>query len=397
MSKILFIGPQNVISNDDGGKQGILGSLESFTEYTEVYYSFPVLDIQLVDYQAYFKKNINVLPFELNTEDKLVTYIKSLFTHIPFKFYKYYSKGYAKQLVEFINSNNIKVIILHHSHMGVYNKYIKSKTTAKIYLREHNIEYELVKMFCKNTKNIIYKILSFYEYIKTKHYETLLWKNVEESFFVSDNDYKIAKKINKNVFCIYNGIKFNEFQITINYGTYFLFSGSLKTIQNLLSLKWFLKKVWFNLPKSIYSKYPLFITGTMKNDVLDLLKIKESQCEKYNIHLKGYVDNYLKILDKSFALVSPSLIGSGIRVKVIEAMSRKKIIFCTHLDVEMMEKLQDLHNIVEFNNASDFQNKLSLLENRITYRDIVNNGYTYVHEELTWDIHAKKILQRIGM
>ena len=204
--KVLLIAPQDVIPPTDGGKVGIFHPVKYLAQKYEVYLAFPMPklsdEIKTEIISKYAVYNIKAIPFELNTSDNYFFYIKNIFSKIPFKMAKYFKKNFLSELKEIIKKENINIVHINHSHVGKYAIELKKEfPDLKIFLREHNIEYQIVKQYSNIQKNIFLKIFAYFEYLKTKRYEISLWDKFNQVFFISNTDLEEAKKYNH---------KFNE-------------------------------------------------------------------------------------------------------------------------------------------------------------------------------------------
>ena len=398
--KILCIAPQNPLPYTDGGKIGIFFPLKYLAQYSDLYFSCPVKQIDESDIENYSKYNINFYPFTLNTEDNYWLFFKSLFTPRSFKLTKYYNKKYFVYLKKLIKENNIEILWINSLHMAIYAiKLKKIYPHLKIYLREHNIEYKLVKQYSQNCKNIFIKIISYFEYLKTKAYEINMWKKFDKTYFISDSDLAIAKKYGdystENL--IYDGVEI-ENDINLNFEEHsFIFTGSLASFQNKNNLHNFIEKIW----KHFITQYPnnkLYITGNSDSILEKKLRLSLTELNKLNIYNLGFVDNIKKTIRSKKYIISPTLYGSGIRLKVLEGLSLKRPIFVLDTDFLMCKKFKDMENIVHYSNIDNFSNKYLLLENNTDlYNKICNNGFLLAKEVFNWDNYVKKLLKDFAL
>ena len=147
--KLLYIAPQNPYPPVDGGKIGIYYPLIYMSKYFDVYFAFPYgnLSISLRDIEKHFAiKKIKVLPFPHNTKQDVKYLLKNFFKKVPFKWDKYYSKYFQKEIEKLIIQENINLIWVSAPHMARYAIEARKKfPKIKIFLREHNIEFKLVE------------------------------------------------------------------------------------------------------------------------------------------------------------------------------------------------------------------------------------------------------------
>lgn len=394
--KILCIAPQNPFPYTDGGKIGIFFPIKYLAKYSELYFSCPVQAFTNEDIENYKKYDINFYPYKLNTNDNYWLYATSLFTRRSYKLNKYYDKKYLEYLKKIVIKNSIEILWINSLHMAVYALKLKKQyPNLKIYLREHNIEYELVKQYTQSCNNIFMKLISYFEYLKTKKYETKIWTKFDKVYFISDSDLTIAKKYGKysTENLIYDGVEIED-NMNENYEEKsFIFTGSLSSFQNRQNLKNFIENIW----KNFIIQYPdckLYLTGNTDDILEKKLKLTLKELNELNIYNLGFVDNIKATIKSKKYIVSPTLYGSGIRLKVLEGLSLKRPIFVLDTDFYMCNKFKDMNNIIHYSNIDDFSGKYLLLEiNKNLYDKICINGFNISQEIFSWDTYVKKLLK----
>ena len=100
------------------------------------------------------------------------------------------------------------------------------------------------------------------------------------------------------------------------------FIGALNWEPNLDGLKWFLKEVWPHVIKS-HPDAQLFIAGRGASDEI------AGQMRGINVIFMGEVDDARTFMESMTVLIAPLFAGSGLRIKIIEAMSLGKTVVVT--------------------------------------------------------------------
>ena len=246
---VLFISHIDAYPYKFGGQIGIFFPLIYFANKCNVFFAFLTKDNTDYAKEKYKEFNIKPIPLVLNTEDNYFKYPLSMFSKLSFKFSKFYRKNFMEQLCNVIKNNDIDTVWCFAAQTSNYGVELKKRFPhLKIYLREHNIEYKLVKQYSIGTTNLVMKLIAYYEYLKTKIYEINVWKKFDKVFFISDTDLATAKKYNKNFDdsnLIYDGMQLceNNENIEVEKNS-FIFTGSFTTFQNENNLKYFIKNIW---------------------------------------------------------------------------------------------------------------------------------------------------------
>ncbi len=298
--------------------------------------------------------------------------MKSIFSKKPFSIYKYKSKDFVQKLTDKSN-NSYDIIYFDHLPMCVYLDLVRNLwPDTRIILDEHNCESVITKRKEKETKKIGKKIFLKLETIKLEKFEAESIKHVTKTIVLSNADYASLKTLLNRDFIHEiipigvqdRGLKKNNNNTELN----ILFIGTLTWEPNNLGLIWFLKEVIPIIEKERLS-YHLYIVG--KNPSNDVRKI----CEKYKdrITITGYVESVDEYYDKCDLAIVPLFIGSGQRVKLIEAFSKGMPAISTEIGAEGLEYINN-KNIVIANNKNDFARAIFLMEDEELRFNIGNNA-----------------------
>jgi len=389
--KILYLSPQNVIPANDGGKIGIYYPIKELAKKNKLFFAY----IGKNNRKDYEKLQINSINFEKNVTDNPIILIRNLFSKIPFKMEKYFDKRFFKILLNLVEREKIDVVISSHSHMAMYALKIKDNfPNIKIILREHNIEYELVKEYYQFQKNILLKTIAFWQYRKTKIYEISLWEKFDSVIFISDNDKKEALKYlefnDKKYKVIYDGYNIKKTSKNIKKEkNSFIFTGSLRTIQNQVNLKKFIDEIWIKFI-SDNKNYKLYITGNSDEVLSKQLNRSIQELNQLNIINLGFVNNIDEVIMSKEYFISPTYIGSGIRIKILHALSLGMIVFASEKDCNMVKYFKDMENILCFKDYNSFKDKLYALTHK-QKEMISENARMLVFNELNWSNYIKKM------
>ncbi len=261
--------------------------------------------------------------------------LKSLVSVLPFAIYKYQSSEMNNIISEY-SRNEYDIIYLDHLPMCVYLKKVKSIWVgAKIILDEHNCETLISKRKATESNHIVKKVFFKYEAYKLEKFEADSILNVNQTIVLSSEDYNFLKRLTKKDFDYSiipiavpdKGIK--KCSSSNGKALNILFVGTLTWEPNNAGLIWFLKNVLPIIEKKALD-YHLYIIG--KNPSETVVKLCGAFGDK--ITITGYVnslDDYYDICD---CAIVPLFIGSGQRVKLIEAFSKGMPAISTKIGAE---------------------------------------------------------------
>lgn len=209
---------------------------------------------------------------------------------------------------------NPDAVILEWTNTVILAKEIKKIfPDSKFVASEHDVTfvgYERKKEYYKGLKKLLWKI----KYVNEKRIELDSLKMCE---LVLPHNAD-----NRNVL-VNEGIDLNKIMGLVPYYNNMsecnrnsnqkdiLFFGAMARMENSLSALWFIDNV---LPLLSDIDIRFVVLGSNPTEEL---KAKESE----RVHVTGFVDAVEPYFEKSMCLVAPLVLGAGIKVKVLEAMS----------------------------------------------------------------------------
>ena len=393
--KILIISPQNPYPPIDGGKIGIFCPIKHLLKHG-VQVSICYFDKDLR--KDIEKIGIKAFPCKLDTSDSLVKVVKNLVKKAPFKMQKYHSKKCIEHIFQIIESEKPDIVQVQHSHMGYYGIEVKKRFDLPIVLREHNIESELVKQFSKNVRFPL-NVLAQWQFNKTRKYEAHLWAEFDKIIFISPNDLEIAlqrnPKIKQKATFIVDGFQLEGELPVINKRDphSLIFSANWKAPQNLHSAKWFIHQIWPYLKVKI-PELNLWLTGQGEDRLLRVLKLNRTSLKKEDIHSLGFVEDINATITSKQIFISPTIMGSGVRLKILHAFSLGMPVICTSIDAKSLPYLKHRENVMVANTPGEWANAINeLLHDQILREKISNNAKLLVMNYYNWDRYMKEVME----
>lgn len=285
--------------------------------------------------------------------------IKSLFSLFPFSVYKYQSKEMEDKIKEKLKFH-YDVLYFDHLPMCVYLKFARKLwPDAKIILDEHNCETIITKRKAEETNNVFKRIFLLLEYFKLEKFEVNSIKHVDKTIVLSGTDYNTLKRMSRQEFShsiIPIGVQDRGIKkFSNNTALNILFIGTLTWEPNNAGLIWFLREVMPIIENT--TSFHLYVVG--KNPSEEVASLCESYKDK--ITLTGYVDFVDVYYDKCDVTIVPLFIGSGQRVKIIEAFSKGMPAVSTSIGAEGLNVV-DKENILIADTVESFKDALLKLK-----------------------------------
>lgn len=312
--------------------------------------------------------------------------IKSIFSFYPLTVLKFEDSRMKKLINDLRKKNNYDVIYIDHLQLSIYLK--EGFRELKI-LDEHNCESMIMKRTFLEEKNILKKIFLGLEYKKLNRFESKQLNKVDKIIVLSKEDRDTLLKISdtkKNKYSIipipiecnfYKKSNFIEDKNKVR----IMFLGTLSWNPNREAILWFLK----NVMPELDNRYELYIVGKdPSKDVLDLSnKFK-------NVKITGYVNDVNEYIELCDIMIVPIFIGSGLRVKILEALGKGIPVISTNIGAEGIA-VNNNKEIIFANNKDEFIKGLIKLEDDNYYLSIKKNGRSLYEKEYSFDAISSKV------
>lgn len=156
------------------------------------------------------------------------------------------------------------------------------------------------------------------------------------------------------------------------------FIGSLDYRPNKDAVRWFVESIWPRIRAEMTEASMLVIGRCPPPRIVDL-------CKRTGIHLHPDVPDTRPFLAEASLVVSPIRIGSGTRLKILEAMASARCVVSTTIGAEGLDVRNGEH-IVIADDPADFAWKVvSLLRDPIRRQELAYAGRSFVESRFGWD------------
>ncbi|OFX22806.1 MAG: hypothetical protein A2041_02005 [Bacteroidetes bacterium GWA2_31_9b] len=342
-----------------------------------------------LDSSDLLEKKIELIGVKVNTKISLFKLLKNLFfSKIPYNLERFISIDFAEKLTSLLKEKKWDIIQIEGLYVLSYIDLIRKNSLGKIVYRPHNIEYKIWEENANCSKSIIKTVYFGILAKRLKNFELNLLNTYDIVLPISNSDADFYKENgnNKPILVSPFGVNVREFKSyfvqpeKLNTNSTILFIGALDWIPNQQGLTWFIDKC-FPLIVNLIPNVELIIAG--RNAPKWYFKKFNSK----NINFIGQVNNAYEFLSKSGPVIAPLFSGSGMRVKIIEAMALKKAIVTTTKGAEGIDGLNP-NNILIADNANIFAEMVvKLLRNN----DLQNNMGNLAHKLIIEQYSVEKI------
>lgn len=290
----------------------------------------------------YFKLDMQNLPAELkhykeihsvevdNTIRKWDAF-KNLFSKESYHISRFQSDGFAQKLLELISTQKFDIIQLETLYLAPYYDLIKENSDAIIVMRAHNIEHEIWDRITEQIDFIPKKLYLSYLSKKLKKFEVDRLNKYDFLVAITERDLDRFKSLGYKNGCLAIPVGFDLTKYEPDYSAFqnpiaLSFIGSLDWMPNTEGLNWFLESVWPKL-KAKYPELEFHFTGRNAPAEMRNLRIPGVYYHNQVVNAKAFTQKYPISIVPLFA-------GSGIKVKILEAMALGRVVISSSIGLE---------------------------------------------------------------
>lgn len=217
---------------------------------------------------------------------------------------KYKQEGYAPD-----------VIVLQWTQMAFLIGIIKKVfPNAKYIVIEEDVTFLAYRRFYKYYKNPIKKLMFYLMYHVVKYLELKAVCMSDKTVCSNEKDKKLLWSTGIDKQKVINIVPYYQNMSEVEYkGTSkdIIFYGAMGRMENHMSAVWFLENVF---PKLKDQRVRFLVIGGGPKDELRAY-------ENERVKIMGYVDDLTPYFSSGLCLAAPLVLGAGIKVKILEAMS----------------------------------------------------------------------------
>jgi glycosyltransferase involved in cell wall biosynthesis len=265
---------------------------------------------------AFQELNTDKLTFQgisIDTKIKVLPAFISLLTQKSYHTKRFLHVHVEKILLDKLSSQNYDVVIFESLYAAIYTPYIRSIFKGKICYRSHNIEFRIWEDLAKNEKNSL-KAWYVNQLAKSlEKEERSIWNQVDVILPISIGDTAFIKQSTKTkVQYLPSSMPKNNQEIVWTENR-LCFLGAFDWEPNVEAVKWFIDSIFPVLLKE-NPDLEFHVAGRKSIEIL-------SDYKRKNVVIHGFVADPLQFMAEHGLFVAGLQSGSGIKMKILEAMS----------------------------------------------------------------------------
>ena len=319
--------------------------------------------------------------------DQLWHLLKSLFSLEAFTLRRRYSKEIKRAVIQLSKENKINAVICDSVYQSLNMPFDPRIRTV---LYEHNIESIILKRYAINESNIFKKMLAFIEYFKMSNFQKKIWKKFDYIIACSSLEKKHIEQRAKNtkVFVVNNGVDVEYFDVTSHKSpvtskkgnSSLIYTGKIDWFPNRDAVLYLFSEIYPIIKKKV-ENVSLFVVGNNPSE-----NIKNYAQHDTSIRVTGYVDDVRPFVERSAVYIVPLRIGSGTRLKILEALSMKKAVVSTSIGCEGLDVEDGKHLLIRDDPHEFAEAVVELLRNEELRKTLGEAGRRLVEEKYDWGV-----------
>lgn len=277
---------------------------------------------------------------------------RNLFDNKSYIIQRFIADEFRPKLIQILSEHVFDIVHVDGLPPSAYIDVIRAHSKAKISMRAHNVEHVIWERIVKEEKNPLKKFYLNLQSKRLRDYETNVFSKCDVVMAISRDDERIIRESSPaaTTIIVPAGMDIEETFARGNDNTDLFFIGSFDWLPNLQGIEWFFDKVWGKVRQS-FPNLRLAIAG--KNMPESILKLKIE-----NVIILGEVPDAKQFILENGIMIVPLVSGSGIRIKIVEAMALGKTIIATTIAAEGLG-LTDGENILIANNGIGFAGQIN--------------------------------------
>jgi len=322
-----------------------------------------------------------VYTVDIDTTVTSMGILKGFFHTIPYNIQRFESIPFREKMIDLVQKEAFDVIQMEGIYLAIYVEAIRANCKSKIILRAHNIEHQIWRRLSQQNSTFLKKWYYGYLSEKIRVFEAENAPKFDGIIPITDTDAQYFEEKAKNIpiQSIPAGIDFSVYKPSkkVSEPNTLCMLGSLEWQPNVEAVYWMVEKV-MPLLLAKNPKIQLHIAG--KNPPAALMAL-----EAEGVVMHGMVDSAQDFLNAYDILVVPLFSGSGMRLKIIEAMALGKCIVTTSIGVEGIPCTPKKEILLANDVESMASTILEVLNDNTLKIKIEGGARSFVKEHYDWE------------
>ena len=379
--KVLFLSPTVPFPLTDGGRIRVFNLLKQIAAKSDVTLlaletqptdAEGVAELQQLGIQVHLVRNAPTLP-----RLSFGTLVNAFLKRQPITVARYDLPAYRQKLRELITSDTFDLVHYEMFHTAQF----RTETDLPGVLSQQNVDSAIWRRLCGETVNPFYKFAYWTQQLAFQRYERVLSPKFDAVTCTSDIDAAVFQRhcAEDTIEIIPNGVDVTHYQpdFTSEAPAHLIYIGSMDWYPNEDAVAFFADEVLPQIQEKVPDVQFSIVGGNPSARVQRL-------AERDGVVVTGRVPEIKPYFAEATVFVVPLRIGSGTRLKILEALAMGKAIVSTSVGAEGLD-LKDGEEIFIADEPTVFADAvIGLLTDPSLRRRIGENGRARVEQDYDW-------------
>ena len=292
----------------------------------------------------------------VDTRFKPFDALANLFSSHSYLAQRFYSKKFEDELIRILKEEQFDIVQLEHLYLCLYLNTIRNNSKAKVVFRPQNVENQVWSRLIDHKINPVKKYYLKIMADRLKRFEVTMANRVDGIIAISPDDALtfLSYAPGKPVTFVPIGFdisRHNGYDDQKQYQSFpvFYHLGSMDWLPNVQGIAWFVEEV---MP-CVIDRYPDFVFRIAGKKMPPFFE----KMNRKNLIVDGEVPDSMKYQEDKAILIVPLHAGSGLRVKIIEAMALGKTVISTSVGAAGIPYLNG-ENLLIADNKEEFADQI---------------------------------------
>lgn len=317
--RVLYLAHKNPVAEDEGAKTVMMGSLRHLSG-SGCHVTLLSLNDDRSDTGPLRAAcdDLHLVPHHRSSSGALLS---SLATGLPYSVLLYRNPRFAGVLATLVSTHSFDVV---HMETALMFQYANGLGEIPIVIRHHNLEGDLLRQQAAGCTNPLRRRILTWQSRLLADFERRAIAEATMSIALTPVDQESIRRIygyQGPVEVVPSGIDLPTVPPSVEQEHCLVFSGRMEWAPNAEGARWLVTRVFPRI-RSQFPNLRLYIVGGKPSRrTMDL--------EREGVVVTGFVRDVHDYVDRAEVVVVPLQTGSGMRLKILDAMSRGKAIVST--------------------------------------------------------------------
>jgi glycosyltransferase involved in cell wall biosynthesis len=310
---------------------------------------------------------------------------------------RFYAPEFQARLRAQLALAHYDLVQIESLEMATYLPAIRAvRPAVRVIYDSFNAEYDLQRLMYqidrRTPSRLPAAIYSFIQWQRLTRFERSVCQQVDRVIAVSEADAEAFGKLTPgaSVAVVPNGIYVDEYarstsQLDLGPAA-LLFTGTMNYRPNVDAVMWFADHVLGEIREAV-PEARLFVVGNKPHGRLDAIR------QRANVEITGYVQDILPFLHSAAVYVAPLRMGSGTRLKLLQAMAAGRAIVSTHVGAQGLNVTPGQDIVLSDDAISFAQATIALLRDPAHRARLGQAARELVCQQYNWPVILPRLLR----